>query len=65
MASKKWETSIQLTGAGHRGSIIVGSEEASVTGAGCGSFPDRVAVRWALGTGGICGEGLVISNFAS
>lgn len=54
----------QLTGAGHRGSVAVGSEKASVTGARRGSFPDRVAVGRALGTAGICGEGLVISNFA-
>lgn len=64
MASKKRDRSTQLTGAGHRGRVVVGSEKASVTGARCGSFPDRVAVGRALGTGGIRGEGLVIANFA-
>lgn len=54
----------ELTCAGHRGCIIVGSEKASVTGARRGSFPDWVAVGWALGTGSIRGEGLVISDFA-
>lgn len=53
-----------LTGTGHGGSIIVGSEKASITGAWGGSFPDWVAVGRALGTSGIRGEGLVISNFA-
>lgn len=57
--------SVQLTGAGHGGSIAVGSEKASVTGARCGPFPDRIAVWWTLGTAGIRGQGLVISNFAS
>lgn len=60
----KRETITQLTSAGHWGGITVGSEKASITGAGYGSFPDRVAMGWALGTGGICGEGFVISNFA-
>jgi len=54
-----------LTGAGHGRGIVVSSEKASVTGAGRGSFPDRVAVRWTLGTGGVRGESFVISNFAS
>lgn len=53
-----------LTGAGHRSSVVVGPEKASVTGTRCGAFPNRVAVGWALGTGGVGGEGLVISNFA-
>ena len=51
--------------AGHGGSIVVRSEEASVTGTRRCTFPDRVAMWWALSTGGIRGEGLVISNFAS
>ena len=57
--------SIRLTGAGHGGGIVVGSEKASVTGAQCGSFPDRIAVWGTLGTAGVRGQGLVISNFAS
>lgn len=59
------ETSKPLTGAGHGGGIVVSSEEAAVTGARGGSFPDGVAVGWTLGAGGIRGEGFVISNFAS
>lgn len=62
---RRQETSKALTGAGHRRGVVVGSKEASVTGARGGSFPDGVAVGWTLGTGGIRGESFVISNFAS
>lgn len=55
----------QLTSAGHGGSIIFRSEKAPIAGAGRGAFPDGVAVRRAFGTGNICRESLVVSDFAS
>lgn len=55
----------QLTCAGHGGSVTFGSEEAAIAGAGRGAFPDGVAVGRALGTGSVCREGLVVSDFAS
>lgn len=55
----------QLTSAGHGGSVTFGAEEAAVTGAGRGAFPDGVAVGRALGTGKVCRESLVVSDFAS
>lgn len=55
----------RLTSAGHGGSVVFGSEEAAVAGAGRGAFPDGVAVGRAFGTGSICRESLVVSDFAS